>query len=87
VRVRRPVGDRVLIAVIDEGPGIPRGAEGSCSHRSSDSATTTPASVSSLSVARGFVEAMGGTTSATDTPGGGLTAEIDLAAPPKDGSA
>ena len=38
-----------------------------------------------LSVARGFVEAMGGTISATDTPGGGLTAEIDLAAP-KDGS-
>jgi two-component system sensor histidine kinase KdpD len=40
-----------------------------------------------LSVARGFVEAMGGTISATDTPGGGLTAEIDLAAPPKDGLA
>ena len=40
-----------------------------------------------LSVARGFVEAMGGTISATDTPGGGLTVEIDLAAPPKDGSA
>ena len=40
-----------------------------------------------LSVARGFVEAMGGTIAATDTPGGGLTVEIDLAAPPKDSTA
>ena len=40
-----------------------------------------------LSVARGFVEAMDGTLSATDTPGGGLTVEIDLAAPPKGASA
>ncbi len=37
-----------------------------------------------LSVARGFVEAMGGTIQATDTPGGGLTIEIDLAAPTPD---
>jgi two-component system sensor histidine kinase KdpD len=29
---------------------------------------------------------MDGTLSATDTPGGGLTVEIDLAAPPKGGS-
>jgi two-component system sensor histidine kinase KdpD len=34
-----------------------------------------------LSVARGFVEAMSGTITVTDTPGGGLTVEIDLAAP------
>ena len=33
-----------------------------------------------LSVARGFVEAMGGTVQVTDTPGGGLTVEIELAA-------
>jgi two-component system sensor histidine kinase KdpD len=37
-----------------------------------------------LSVARGFVEAMGGTVHVTDTPGGGLTVVIDLAAPEKD---
>jgi len=37
-----------------------------------------------LSVARGFVEAMGGTAQATDTPGGGLTVVVDLAAPDKD---
>jgi two-component system sensor histidine kinase KdpD len=32
-------------------------------------------------VARGFVEAMGGTITIGDTAGGGLTVEIDLAAP------
>jgi two-component system sensor histidine kinase KdpD len=35
-----------------------------------------------LSVAKGFVEAMGGTIQATDTPGGGLTVAIELAAAP-----
>jgi two-component system sensor histidine kinase KdpD len=34
-----------------------------------------------MSVARGFVEAMGGTIAASDTPGGGLTVVVDLAAP------
>ena len=83
------VGDRVLIAVVDEGPGIPRGAEEqlfSPFQRLGDNDTSIGVGLG-LSVARGFVEAMGGTISATDTPGGGLTAEIDLAAPPKDGSA
>jgi two-component system sensor histidine kinase KdpD len=34
-----------------------------------------------LSVAKGFVEAMGGNISATDTPGGGLTVVVELPAP------
>ena len=83
------VGDRVLIAVIDEGPGIPRGAEEQLFapfQRLGDHDTSIGVGLG-LSVARGFVEAMGGTISTTDTPGGGLTAEIDLAAPPKDNSA
>jgi two-component system sensor histidine kinase KdpD len=83
------VGGRVLIAVIDEGPGIPRGAEEQLFapfQRLGDHDTSIGVGLG-LSVARGFVEAMGGTISATDTPGGGLTVEIDLAAPPKDGSA
>jgi two-component system sensor histidine kinase KdpD len=82
------VGDRVLIAVIDEGPGIPRGTEEQLFapfQRLGDHDTSIGVGLG-LSVARGFVEAMDGTISATDTPGGGLTAEIDLAAPPKDGS-
>jgi len=83
------VGNRVLIAVIDEGPGIPRGTEEQLFapfQRLGDHDTSIGVGLG-LSVARGFVEAMGGTISATDTPGGGLTVEIDLAAPPKDGSA
>ncbi|CDP89607.1 sensor histidine kinase KdpD [Mycolicibacterium farcinogenes] len=83
------VADRVLIAVIDEGPGMPRGAEEQLFapfQRLGDHNTSIGVGLG-LSVARGFVEAMGGTISATDTPGGGLTVEIDLAAPPKDESA
>jgi two-component system sensor histidine kinase KdpD len=81
------VGDRVLIAVVDEGPGIPRGTEDELFapfQRLGDHDTSIGVGLG-LSVARGFVEAMGGTISAIDTPGGGLTVEIDLAAP-KDGS-
>ncbi|MDH6198945.1 two-component system sensor histidine kinase KdpD [Mycobacterium frederiksbergense] len=80
------VADRVLIAVADEGPGMPRGAEERLFapfQRLGDHDTSIGVGLG-LSVARGFVEAMGGTISATDTPGGGLTVEIDLAAPPKD---
>ena len=83
------VGDRVLIAVIDEGPGIPRGTEEQLFapfQRLGDHDTSIGVGLG-LSVARGFVEAMGGAISSTDTPGGGLTVEIDLPAPPKDGSA
>ena len=81
------VGDRVLIAVADEGPGIPRGTEEQLFEpfqRLGDRDNSIGVGLG-LSVARGFVEAMGGTITASDTPGGGLTIEIDLAAPPKAG--
>jgi two-component system sensor histidine kinase KdpD len=76
------VGERVLIAVADEGPGIPRGSEEEMFapfQRLGDHDNSLGVGLG-LSVAHGFVEAMGGTISATDTPGGGLTVEIDLAA-------
>jgi len=82
------IGDRVLIAVADEGPGIPRGTEDQLFapfQRLGDNDNSIGVGLG-LSVARGFVEAMDGTIAATDTPGGGLTVEIDLAAPPKGGS-
>ena len=44
----------------------------------SERATADPASASGLSVARGFVEAMGGAMVADATPGGGLTMRIRL---------
>jgi two-component system, OmpR family, sensor histidine kinase KdpD len=77
------VGDRVLINVIDEGPGIPHGAEDQifeAFQRLGDHDNTTGVGLG-MSVARGFVEAMGGTIQASDTPGGGLTVVVDLAAP------
>ncbi len=77
------VGDRVLINVVDEGPGIPDGAEDhlfEAFQRLGDHDNTTGVGLG-LSVARGFVEAMGGTIQTTDTPGGGLTVVVELAAP------
>ncbi len=77
------VGDRVLIAVVDEGPGVARGTEDALFapfQRLGDLDTSSGVGLG-LSVAKGFVEAMGGTISATDTPGGGLTVEIELGAP------
>ena len=77
------VGDRVLINVIDEGPGIPHGTEDQifeAFQRLGDHDNTTGVGLG-MSVARGFVEAMGGTIAASDTPGGGLTVVVDLAAP------
>ncbi len=80
------VGDRVLINVIDEGPGIPAGTEDQvfgAFQRLGDHDNTTGVGLG-MSVARGFVEAMGGTIAAGDTPGGGLTVVVDLAAPQED---
>ncbi|MBV8964897.1 MAG: hypothetical protein JO191_01840, partial [Mycobacteriaceae bacterium] len=80
------VGDRVLINVADEGPGVPRGTEDQifeAFQRMGDRDNRIGVGLG-LSVAKGFVEAMGGIISATDTPGGGLTVVVDLAAPPKD---
>jgi two-component system, OmpR family, sensor histidine kinase KdpD len=77
------VGDRILINVIDEGPGVPRGTEDQmfeAFQRLGDRDNKYGVGLG-LSVAKGFVEAMGGTISATDTPGGGLTVIVDLAAP------
>lgn len=75
--------DRVLIYVADEGRGLPPGAEVHAFdpfQRLGDRDNTSGVGLG-LSVARGFVEAMGGTISATQTPGGGLTMVVDLAAP------
>jgi two-component system sensor histidine kinase KdpD len=80
------VGGRVLIAVIDDGPGIPRGTAEQLFapfQRLGDQDNTTGIGLG-LSVAKGFVDAMGGTIQATDTPGGGLTVLVELDSPPMD---
>lgn len=77
------VGERVLINIVDEGPGIPHGTEDqlfAAFQRLGDQDNTIGVGLG-MSVARGFVEAMGGSIQAGDTPGGGLTIVVDLAAP------
>ncbi|MFC9789534.1 ATP-binding protein [Rhodococcus sp. NPDC127528] len=76
------IGGRTVITVADTGPGIPRGSENAVFEpfqRLGDRDNTAGVGLG-LSVARGFVEAMGGTVTATDTPGGGLTVVVDLPA-------
>lgn len=66
------VGERVLIAVTDTGPGIPPGGQDrvfGAFQRLGDQDTTSGVGLG-LSVARGFVEAMGGTVTANDTRAG-----------------
>lgn len=75
--------DRVLISVVDEGCGIPHGTDDdpfAAFQRLGDHDNTTGVGLG-LSVARGFVEAMGGTIATKNTAGGGLTVVVDLAAP------
>ncbi|OBK29741.1 histidine kinase [Mycobacterium asiaticum] len=81
------VGDRVLVNVIDEGPGVPHGTAEQIFEpfqRLGDHDNTTGVGLG-MSVARGFVEAMGGVIQVGDTPGGGLTVVLDLPAAPEGG--
>lgn len=76
------LGDRVQLRVVDAGPGIPPQAREDVFvpfQRLGD--TDNHAGVGlGLALSKGFVEAMGGTLEAEDTPGGGLTMVIELAA-------
>jgi two-component system sensor histidine kinase KdpD len=77
------VAGRTLVNVIDEGPGVPRHHTDQLFEpfqRLGDRNNKCGVGLG-LSVAHGFVEAMGGTISAIDTPGGGLTVMVDLPAP------
>lgn len=89
VRVTASRGDdRVDIAVIDEGPGVPHGSVDQLFEpfqRPGDRNNKTGVGLG-LSVARGFVEAMGGSIRAVATPGGGLTVVVGLLEPNGDAS-
>ncbi|MFC4945357.1 DUF4118 domain-containing protein [Pseudonocardia sp. GCM10023141] len=77
--------DRVELRIVDCGPGVPRLSRealfapfqrlGGAGPSDRDGATGVGLG---LAVARGFTEAMGGTLTAEDTPGGGLTVVISL---------
>ncbi len=77
-------GDRAQLRVIDYGPGIPPDRREDVFvtfQRLGDTDNTTGVGLG-LALSKGFVEAMGGTLEVEDTPGGGLTMVIDLAAAP-----
>ena len=71
---------REQLRVIDSGPGIPperREDVFVAFQRLGDTDNTTGVGLG-LALSKGFVEAMGGTLEAEDTPGGGLTMVIEL---------
>ena len=71
---------RVQLRVIDAGPGIPperREDVFVAFQRLGDTDNTTGVGLG-LALSKGFVEAMGGTLEAEDSPGGGLTMVIEL---------
>lgn len=74
-------GPRVVISVIDHGPGIPADRKGDLFvpfQRLGDSSGGGLGL--GLAVAHGFAEAMGGNLAAEDTPGGGTTMRLELPA-------
>jgi K+-sensing histidine kinase KdpD len=83
----RAVDGLVLLEVIDHGPGVPepdRGRIFEPFQRLHDRTTTAGLGLG-LAIARGFTEAMGGTITPTDTPGGGLTMTVAIPAAPASG--
>jgi two-component system sensor histidine kinase KdpD len=78
------LGDRVELRVVDRGPGIPEHAKERMFvpfQRLGDTDNTTGVGLG-LALSRGLTEAMGGTLTAEDTPGGGLTMTVSLPAAP-----
>ncbi|MEU6308965.1 DUF4118 domain-containing protein, partial [Streptomyces chartreusis] len=74
------IADRVEVRVVDRGPGVPDEAKERIFapfQRYGDAPRGAGVGLG-LAVARGFAEAMGGTISAEDTPGGGLTMVLSL---------
>ncbi len=74
------MADQVQLRVADRGPGVPDDAKERIFEpfqRYGDSPRGAGVGLG-LAVARGFTEAMGGTLSAEDTPGGGLTMVLAL---------
>ncbi|GAA3903776.1 sensor histidine kinase KdpD [Streptomyces gulbargensis] len=74
------LSDRVELRVVDRGPGVPDEAKDrifGAFQRYGDAPRGEGVGLG-LAVARGFLEAMGGTVTAEDTPGGGLTMVLSL---------
>ncbi|GAA0576696.1 sensor histidine kinase KdpD [Streptomyces crystallinus] len=81
------LGDRVELRVADRGPGVPDESKERIFEpfqRYGDAPRGAGVGLG-LAVARGFVESMGGTLTAEDTPGGGMTMVLTLRAVPGPG--
>jgi two-component system sensor histidine kinase KdpD len=80
------LGDRVELRVVDRGAGIADDDKDRVFvpfQRLGDTDNTTGVGLG-LALSRGLTEAMGGTLTAEDTPGGGLTMTVSLPAAPGD---
>jgi two-component system, OmpR family, sensor histidine kinase KdpD len=80
------LGDRVELRVVDRGPGIPESDRERMFvpfQRLGDTDNTTGVGLG-LALSRGLTEAMDGTLTVEDTPGGGLTMTVSLPAAPGD---
>jgi two-component system, OmpR family, sensor histidine kinase KdpD len=80
------LGDRVELRVVDRGPGLPEEDREQMFvpfQRLGDTDNTTGVGLG-LALSRGLTEAMDGTLTAEDTPGGGLTMTVNLPAAPGD---
>ncbi|MFD3511658.1 ATP-binding protein [Streptomyces sp. NPDC058657] len=78
------LGDRVEVRITDRGPGVPDDSKERIFEpfqRYGDAPRGAGVGLG-LAVARGFVESMGGTLSAEDTPGGGMTMVVTLKVAP-----
>ncbi|MBT2491875.1 sensor histidine kinase KdpD [Streptomyces sp. ISL-96] len=78
------LGDRVELRVADRGPGVPDDEKDRIFEpfqRYGDAPRGAGVGLG-LAVARGFAESMGGTLTAEDTPGGGMTMVLTLKAVP-----
>ncbi|WP_326569286.1 sensor histidine kinase KdpD [Amycolatopsis rhabdoformis] len=75
--------EHVELRIVDHGKGLRKGTADSAFapfQRLGGDRDSTPGVGLGLSVAKGFIEAMGGSIRAEDTPGGGLTVVISLPA-------
>jgi len=76
----RPSGSEVIVEIVDDGPGIPRGETERIFDRfhRSDPARSGPGYGLGLSIARSIVERHGGSITARDTSGSGATFTVVL---------
>jgi two-component system, OmpR family, sensor histidine kinase KdpD len=76
--IGRVTADRVLLQVVDHGPGVPVDQHERifAPFQRLHDRTTSAGLGLGLAIARGFTQAMGGTLTPSETPGGGLTMTV-----------